>query len=64
MSASTVEEGAEAEGTSVMMVVVLGFDLGRPRALPVPVRFIVLRGDDDEICYSNHRLTHLEQKQE
>lgn len=36
-------------------------------ALPVPVRVIagvLCGGDGDGICISNHRLTHLQEKQE
>ena len=64
MSASTKEE--EVEGTNVLMEVVMFLDSWRPRALSVPVRVIagLLCGDDDGICISNHRLTHLERKQE
>ena len=57
------EEAVREERTRVRMERVMYLDAWRPRALPVAGRVIaglLCGGDDDDgICISNHRLTHL-----
>ena len=56
------------ERTRVRMEMVMYLDAWRPRALPVAGRVIaglLCGGDDDDgICISNHRLTHLKYNRE
>ena len=66
MSDPTEEEEVGEERTRVRrMEMVMYLDAWRPRALPVAGRVIAgLLCGGDGICISNHRLTHLERKQE